>query len=138
MTEKSVSPDVEIVNAARPGLSTTGGPLLLISSPYARKVELWRRYSKHHGQSGDPLILVAQAPSRVMNPSLPQSVVDRAIERDQASAAAEYLAECRRDIESFVSIEAVAACVTPGVRERLPERAISYVAFVDPQAAAPA
>ena len=47
-------------------------------------------------QGGDPAILVAQAPSRVMNPSLPQSVVDRAMERDQASAEAEYGAQFRR------------------------------------------
>jgi hypothetical protein len=34
------------------------------------------------------------------------------------SAAAEYGAEFRRDIESFVSIEAVRACLSPCVYER--------------------
>ena len=50
----------------------------MISSPYARRGELWNAYNRHFGPNGDPMILVAQAPSRVMNPSLPQSVVDRA------------------------------------------------------------
>jgi hypothetical protein len=132
MIENSVSPDSEILNAVRPGLATTGGPLFLISSPYARRGELWKIYSKHFGAKGDPSILVAQAPSRVMNPSLPSSVVDRALERDAASAAAEYMAEFRRDIESFVTVEAATACVSPGVYERAPLRSFGYAAFVDP------
>ena len=43
--------------------------LFLISSPYARRGELWTLYNKHFGPNGDPAILVAQAPSKVMNPS---------------------------------------------------------------------
>jgi hypothetical protein len=130
--EYSANPDSEILGAVRPGLSTTSGPLFVISSPYSRKGEPWRLYNKHFGPNGDPLILVAQAASRVMNPSLPQSIVDRAMERDPASAAAEYGGEFRRDIESFIAIEAVQACVLPGVRELPPASAISYTAFVDP------
>jgi phage terminase large subunit-like protein len=56
MNENSVNPDSEILNAVRPGLATTGGPLFMISSPYARRGELWRTYSKHFGAAGDPLI----------------------------------------------------------------------------------
>jgi hypothetical protein len=67
-----------------------------------------------------------------MNPSLPQEVVDRAIERDPHAAAAEYLAEFRRDIESFVPLEAVQACVISGVRERAPRPGVTYSAFADP------
>ena len=104
----------------------------MISSPYARKGELWRVFSKHYGPTGDPLILVAQGASRVFNPTLPQSVVDRAMERDPASASAEFLAEFRRDIESFVAIEAVQACVSTGVYERAPQRGVGYAGFCDP------
>jgi hypothetical protein len=39
-------------------------------------------------------------------------------ERDPASAAAEYGAEFRRDIESFLSIEVLRACISTGVHER--------------------
>src|SRR6478736_3532479 len=82
MTENSTNPDTEILNAVRPGLATTFGPLFMISSPYARRGELWNIYNKHFGPSGDPSILVAQGTSRTFNPSLPQSIVDRAMERD--------------------------------------------------------
>ena len=130
--ENSANPDSEILNAVRPGLATTRGPLFMISSPYARRGELWNAYNRHFGPAGDPMILVAQAPSRTMNPSLPQTVVDRAMERDQASAEAEYGAQFRRDIESFVNIEAVKACVSANVFERAPQPGVSYCAFADP------
>lgn len=130
--EASSNPDSEILAAVRPGLATTGGPMFLISSPYARKGELWRIYQKHYGAGGDPLILVAQADSRAMNATLPQSVIDRAFERDPASAAAEYGAEFRRDIEGFVAREAVLACVSPAAFERPKEHYKVYAAFTDP------
>jgi hypothetical protein len=130
--EFSSNADSEILNAVRPGLATTGGPLIIASSPYARRGVLWEMHRRHYGAAGDPLILVAQGESRTFNPSLPQSVVDRAMERDHASASAEYLANFRTDIESFVSREAVEACVMPDVRERPPELDIRYSAFVDP------
>ena len=53
-----------------------------------------------------------------MNPSVPESVVNRAIERDPASAAAEYNAEFRSDIDSFIPREVVDAVISPGVFER--------------------
>jgi hypothetical protein len=67
-----------------------------------------------------------------MNPTVPQRVIDEAMERDPASAAAEYGAEFRSDIESFVSRDAIEACVAIGVRERAPLPDITYAAFVDP------
>jgi hypothetical protein len=67
-----------------------------------------------------------------MNPTVPQRVIDEAMERDLASAMAEYGAEFRSDIESFVSREAVEACISVGVRERAPLPDTHYVAFVDP------
>src|SRR5215470_14600822 len=97
------NPDVEILNAVEPGLATTG----------------------------DPLILVAHGASRTLNPSLPQRVVDRALEKDRTRATAEYLAEFRTDVEGFVALEVVESCVG-GYREMLPAAGVSYFAFVDP------
>jgi len=121
LVENSTNPDSEILNAVRPTLATTGGPMFIISSPYARKGEVWEIYRRHFGPEGDPNILVCQGESRAFNPSLPQSVIDRAMERDEPAARAEYLAEFRTDIEGFINRDAVIACVTPGVRERMPE-----------------
>jgi hypothetical protein len=131
LSENSANPDAEILNAVRPGLATTGGPLILASSPYARRGVLWEVHRRHYGADGDPLILVAQGASRTFNPSLPQRVVDRALERDRASAEAEFLAQFRSDIETFVAYEVVQACVGDHV-EMAPLDALNYCAFVDP------
>jgi hypothetical protein len=126
------NPDEEIIGAIRPSLSTTGGMLVAIGSPRARRGELWRTYQRHFGADGDPLIMVAQGASRDLNPSLPQAVVDRALELDEAVASAEYLAQFRRDLEAFVTHEVVEACVSLGVRERPPLADLFYSAFCDP------
>jgi hypothetical protein len=64
-----------------------------------------------------------------MNPTVPQRVIDEATERDPAWAAAEYGAQFRSDVQSFVSRE---ACVALGVRERAPLSGLRYSGFVDP------
>ena len=129
--EFSANTDSEILNAVRPGLATTGGPLIIASSPYARRGVLWETHRRHFGKNGDPRILVAQGASRDFNPLLPQSVVDRVMERDRAHATAEFLAQFRSDIETFVSYEVVRACVGDYL-EAAPIDKYSYAAFVDP------
>lgn len=132
MIEGSANPDDEILNALRPALATTGGPLWVISSPHAKRGVLHGAHRKHYGPNGNPLILVAKGPSRSFNPKLSQRVVDRAYEDDASKAAAEYGGEFRNDVEAFVSLEAVEACVTKGVRERAPVKGTVYRGFVDP------
>ena len=131
-SDQSANPDTEILNAIRPGLGTTGGMLIAISSPYARRGELYNTWKRHYGPNGDPSILVAKAASRTMNPSLSQRVVDRAYERDPAAAAAEFGGEFRTDVESFVSRETVDAAVVPGRRELPPVPGVAYFAGTDP------
>jgi hypothetical protein len=80
--------------------------------------------------------MVAKGSSRDFNATLAQSVVDRAMERDPAAASAEYGGEFRRDLEGFVSIEAVTACVSRGIYERAPQRGVIYNAVVDPSGGA--
>jgi hypothetical protein len=128
----SANPDTAILDALRPSLATTNGLLAVISSPYARRGAIYETWARHFGEKGDPRILVAQGASRDFNPSLPQKVVDRAYERDPASASAEYGGLFRADIEAFLSREAVEACIDRGVFERAPVAGVRYVAFVDP------
>jgi hypothetical protein len=130
--ELSANADAEILNAIRPALATTGGPLIVISTPYAKQGAVYETWRSHYGAAGDPKILVAQGTSRDFNPSLPQSVVDRAIERDPQAAAAEYLGEFRGDIQAFVAREVVEGCVSRHVFERPPIASVQYHAFVDP------
>jgi hypothetical protein len=69
---------------------------------------------------------------RRMSPTVKPRVIDEATERDPARAAAEYGAQFRSDVESFVNREAVEACVSVRVRERPPLSGVTYSAFVDP------
>ena len=119
-TDDSAEPDYEVLNALRPGMVTIPNAMLLCaSSPYARRGALWDAHRRHFGKDDDP-ILVWHADTRTMNPTVPQRVIDEATERDPAWAAAEYGAQFRSDVQSFVSREAVEACVSLGVRERAP------------------
>jgi hypothetical protein len=132
-SDDSANPDTEIVNALRPAMVTVPGALLVaISSPYSRRGVLWETFGRHHGDQGDPAILTWQAPSRVMNPTVPQSVVDEALAQDEAAARSEWLAEWRRDVDAFVSREVLDACVVPGRMSLPPVPRTGYVGFVDP------
>jgi hypothetical protein len=68
----------------------------------------------------------------LLNPTLSTTALARAKEEDPEGAAAEWDAQFRSDIESFVSREAVEAAVVPGRFELPPMSGISYVGFVDP------
>ncbi len=130
--EHAAEPDVEVINAIKPGMATIPNAMLLCaSSPHARRGALWEAYRKHFGQEGDP-VLVWHASSREMNPSLPQEFIDQHMAEDPARAAAEYLAQFRTDVEAFVLREAVEACIAHGIYERGPLSEHRYVGFVDP------
>lgn len=130
--DESANPDAEILAALRPAMATMPGAMLLCaSSPYARRGELWNHYRRYFGRDDAPALLW-KADTRTMNPTVPQSVIDEATERDPANAAAEYGATFRTDIESYVSREVVDAATIPGRFELPPMARVSYVAFVDP------
>lgn len=128
---EGANPDVEVLRAIRPAMSTIPGSLLLCaSSPYARRGALYRAHRDHFGKDGP--VLVWKAPTRVMNPTVPQSLVDAALAADRSAALAEYQAEFRSDVETFVAREAVEACVVLGRHELPPIKGVYYRAFVDP------
>jgi hypothetical protein len=124
------NPDTEILAAVRPGLMTTRGPMLIASSAYAKRGELFEAFKKYYGPDGPPDILVAYATSRDLNPSLPQEEIDRELEKDPLRNRAEYLSEWRSDVEGFIPRELVEACVR-NYYELPPQPNFSYQCFVD-------
>jgi hypothetical protein len=86
---------------------------------------LWETYNKHYGKDGDD-ILVWQSDTRSMNPSVPQSFIDRHMAEDPARASAEYGAQFRNDLEALFVREAVSASTSWGVRERAPQLQVRY------------
>ena len=130
--EYSANADVEIINAIRPGLATTSGPLILASSPYAKRGILWDAFKRDYGKDGDPRVLVAKGPTLLFNQSLDPKVVHRALARDHAAASAEYLAEFRNDLAAFVPYEVVVQCVGDYTEQAPLATYRPYHAFVDP------
>jgi hypothetical protein len=135
-SETSVEPDVEVLAAVRPGMTTLpGSRLICISSPYSRRGALWQAFKDHYGREGDP-VLVWKASSAVMNPAIDPAAVEAAYQRDPASAAAEYGAEFRTDVEAFLTRELLDAVVVPGRTALPPVSGTNYLAFVDPSGGA--
>jgi hypothetical protein len=90
--ETAAEPDVEVINAIKPGMLTVPGSVLLCaSSPHARRGALWEAFRKHYSQDGDP-VLVWQAATRVMNATVPQADIDAHMAEDPARARAEWRA----------------------------------------------
>jgi phage terminase large subunit-like protein len=70
--EQSAQPDVEVLNAIKPGMATIPDAMLLCaSSPHARRGALWDSYHRHYGKDHDP-VLVWRAATRKMNATVPQ------------------------------------------------------------------
>jgi hypothetical protein len=130
--ENSANPAEEILAAVRPAMANIPGALLIcIGSPYRRSGVVYDAYKRHYGKD-ESSILVVQADTRTMNPTVPQRVIDEAMERDPAAASAEYLAQFRSDVGSFLDVELIERAIERGRHERAPITGMVYDAFVDP------
>jgi len=129
-TEDAAEPDFEIYRAIVPALATTGGLLIGISTPYARRGLLWEKFSRHFGKPGETLIWKAE--TLTMNPTIKASIIEQALQDDPQAAAAEWKAEFRADIEQFISFDVLNACVISGRRFLPPDSNKNYIGFVDP------
>jgi len=127
----SANPAQEILTALRPGLATIPESLLLaISTPYTRSGLLYEQFRAHWGQDDGPLIW--KAPTRLMNPTIDQGLIDSAIRQDPQAARAEWLSEFRDDISAFIPPEVAEACIVPGRFELPRVQGIRYSAAIDP------
>jgi hypothetical protein len=131
-SEDSANPDVEVLNALRPSVATTGGLLLFISSPYSKRGAVYDAFRRHYGKPSD--VLVWKSSSRDMNPSLSAAVV--ALVHDPQAAKAEFGGEFRDDLETFLPLEIVEACVVRDRRELPPMDGVTYHGFCDPSGGA--
>ena len=130
--ETSLNPDVEILRALRPGLASIPGAMLLMaSSPYAKRGELYHAYRRHFGKD-DGRVLVWKASTQETNPSIDKAVIEEAYESDPESARAEYGGEFRDDLADYISRETVDAMTMQDRHELPPEPGVTYAAFCDP------
>jgi hypothetical protein len=80
----------------------------------------------------DGPLLVWRGATRSMNTTVPEAIVQDAIERDPYEAAAEWLGEFRSDVSAFIDRALVEAAVDHGAIVRLPRPGTRYVSFTDP------
>jgi hypothetical protein len=89
----------------------------------------------HHGKDTSD-VLIWQAETRVMNPTISEELIARDMNLDPEAARSEWLAEFRSDLETFIDAAALENVVIQN-RFELPPRLASnlnlrYQAFVDP------
>jgi hypothetical protein len=129
---EGISPDREVLTALRPATSTIpGAKLIAISTPYSQAGSLYEAHRDHYGKD-DEHVLVWQADSRTMNPTIDAGLIQRELERDPDAASAEWLATFRTDRQAAFSPESLEACTIKGRSELPASPIIQYRAFVDP------
>ena len=122
--------DTEMLRALRPTLATTGGKLIVLSSPYAQTGALWDLHRRHFGKGeSETLVWVASAPD--MHPTLPADYLARMEADDPEAYRSEVLGEFRAGLSTLFDPEAIQACVIPERHELPPSRAYTYKAFAD-------
>ncbi len=122
--------DVETLRALRPTLATTGGRLVILSSPYSQAGALYELHRRHHGRDGAP-VLVWQASAPEMHPTLPADYLQRMAEDDPEAYRSEVLGEFRVGVTVLLDLDVLADAVEAGVRERPPALGVRYVAHFD-------
>lgn len=128
-TETSANPAEELLISLLPRL-LPNGLLIGISTPYGKFGLLYEIYKEHYGVEESD-ILVWKAPTMVMNPTYQQSLIDRLLKRDKVKMRAEFSAEFREDIETYLTESEIDAVTDLGMKARLPVPGTRYFAFCD-------
>ena len=104
----------------------------LRASPYGQSGSLWDLHRRAYGQDDASTLLVWQASAPEMNPTLPADYLERMQQDDPDAYRSEVLGEFRAGLAMLLDTDAIADCVSEGVRERAPSDGVSYQAFADP------
>ena len=130
--EDASSSDAEVVAAARPSMSMCpdGGLLALFSSVHLKRGWMFRQFERHFGDD-HAKTLIWFAPTRVMNPLVPQAEIEEAIAEDGPKFRAEYLNVWRDSESDFCTSDLIERITDYGEVERPPERGQMYMAFCD-------
>jgi len=120
---------IEMRRALLPTLATTGGKLVILSSPYMQTDLLGELYKRHWGREDSPT-LVIQASAPEMNPTLPADYLERMRRDDPDAYRSEVLGEFRQGVSTFFDADALEAC-TRDRRELPPVAGIKYAGHYD-------
>jgi len=131
--EKSATPDIEVYRAVVPALATTYGILIAISSPYRKVGLLHQKHDRHFGKDGD--VLVIQAATELLNPTIDRSAIERSRADDPEAAQAEWDGQFRGDLSSLLDDAVIEAAIDHDRPIELPPLPnIAYRCFADASA----
>jgi hypothetical protein len=130
---QGANPDDEVLSAIRPAMATIpDAKLLCISTGYAQVGALYDAHKQHYGKDDDD-VLVWQADTVAMNPTIPQKFIDNELQKDPEAGRAEWLGLFREDVSAAFPLEAIERCIIPGRVELAPSPEVAqYFGFVDP------
>jgi hypothetical protein len=103
----------EMLIACRATVLTTGGRVVVLTSPYAASGPVYDAHKAHFARSNSD-VLVWQASSRTMNPTLGQADLDRMRAQDPAAAIAEIDGRFLGGISNAFADDVLDACTRPG------------------------
>jgi hypothetical protein len=133
-SDESSTPDIEAARALLPGLSTTTGMLVIMSSPYRRAGLLFQRYRDFFGKEDDNTLVVSGS-SMTFNPTLDNAMIESARLSDPQAALSEWEGQFRTDLAAFLSDDLIDGAIDHGRPLELPPReSVRYFAFTDASA----
>lgn len=120
--------DELINNALRPRMAQfPGAKCLKISTPAAKQGLLWDEFSEGFQVPGR---LIIQAPTRVVNPLIPQEFIDKEYKRDPDNAEREFGANFAEQVDAFLPFNKLNECFVLG-GDLLPDRSNRYFCGID-------
>jgi hypothetical protein len=128
--DTSATPDTETYSAVKPGLASTSGMLIGISTPYRKTGLLHQKWRDHFGVDGDTLVV--QGPTSLFNPSLSTDEIASQRAADPTAAGAEWDAEFRTELTAYLDDALIERAIAYGRPLELPPRpGITYQAHID-------
>lgn len=121
--------DREMLRVVRGRVATTGGKVIVLSSPYGQLGTLYDLHRRHYGRDTGTLVWQASAPT--MNPALGEDYLTRMRDEDPEAALSEVEGQFRAGLSTFLDPEVIADAVEAGVRERAPVQGTRYHGYVD-------
>ncbi|WP_299316341.1 hypothetical protein [uncultured Halomonas sp.] len=128
--EHSASPDIELYRACIPALATTGGLMVGISSPWAKRGLMYQKWREHYGQDSD--ILVVQGPTELFNPTIDRRIIRQAYLEDPEAARSEWGGCFRENVSGFIDREVVEQAMRQNPLELPYQAGTRYIGVADP------
>ena len=129
--EHSATPDVELYRALTPSLATTGGMLIIISSPWAKRGLVYNKWKQHYGQDSDD-VLVIQGATEQFNPTIDKRILRNAQRDDPESYRSEWGGQFRDNVSGFIDRAQVEAVMRQNPLELPFVSGTRYIGVADP------